>query len=91
MERTSKIYAARNPCASDELPIDGEEPSSEQLKSVTAEVCQELGNMDQTPVLHKMPVDTTLEKRGAEDVRISTACESCAAAECLLMFLLYSC
>ncbi|CAM9986755.1 unnamed protein product, partial [Pylaiella littoralis] len=29
-------------------------------------------NMDQTPVQHEMPVETTLEKRGAKDARIST-------------------
>ncbi|CAN0098793.1 unnamed protein product, partial [Ectocarpus sp. 4 AP-2014] len=42
------------------------------LKSVAAEVFEELGNMDQTPVQYQMPVETTLEKRGAKDARIST-------------------
>ena len=37
---------------------------------------EELGNMDQTPVQHEMPVETTLEKRGAKDARISTRGES---------------
>ncbi|CAN0514480.1 unnamed protein product, partial [Laminaria digitata] len=40
--------------------------------SATAEVFEELGNMDQTPVQHEMPVETTLEKRCAKDARIST-------------------
>ena len=43
---------------------------------MAAEDFEELGNMDQTPVQHEMPVETTLEKRGAKDVRISTAGES---------------
>ncbi|CAN0208780.1 unnamed protein product, partial [Pylaiella littoralis] len=32
----------------------------------------ELGNTDQTPVQHEMPVETALEKTGAKDARIST-------------------
>ncbi|CAN0529024.1 unnamed protein product [Ectocarpus sp. 8 AP-2014] len=47
--RAGQIFAERYPCASDELPLDGEELSSEQLESVTEEVFQEPGNMDQTP------------------------------------------
>ncbi|CAM9985588.1 unnamed protein product, partial [Ectocarpus sp. 4 AP-2014] len=43
------------------------------LKSVEDEVFGELGNMDQTPIQQEVPVDTTLEKRGATDARISTA------------------
>ncbi|CAM9581629.1 unnamed protein product [Pylaiella littoralis] len=50
----------------------GEDLTSEQLESVAATVFEELGNMDQTPVQHEMPVETTLEKRGAKDARIST-------------------
>ncbi|CAN0345754.1 unnamed protein product, partial [Scytosiphon promiscuus] len=46
--------------------------TSEQLASVEAEIFEELGNMDQTPVQHEMPVETTLEKTGAKDARIST-------------------
>eukprot|EP00903_Cladosiphon_okamuranus_P014547 g13494.t1 len=42
------------------------------LASVEVEVFEELGNMDQTPVQHEMPVETTLEKTGAKDARIST-------------------
>ncbi|CAN0001693.1 unnamed protein product, partial [Pylaiella littoralis] len=53
-------------------PIKGEDLTSEQLESVAATVFEELGNMDQTPVQHEMPVETTLEKRGAKDARIST-------------------
>ena len=40
------------------------------------EVFKEPGNMDQTPTQHEMPVETTLEKRGAKDARISTGGES---------------
>ena len=43
---------------------------------MAAEVFEELGNMDQTPVQHEIPVETTLEKRGAKDARISTGGES---------------
>ncbi|CAN0109308.1 unnamed protein product [Ascophyllum nodosum] len=46
-----------------------------QLESVTPEVFQELGNMDQTPIQHEIPVETTLERRGAKDARISTGGE----------------
>ncbi|CAN0393997.1 unnamed protein product [Ascophyllum nodosum] len=56
-------------------PIDGEDLSPEQLESVTPEVFQELGNMDQTPIQHEMPVETTLERRGAKEARISTGGE----------------
>lgn len=74
--RAGKIYAQRNPPASGESPMEGEDLSPAQLDSVTAEVFQELGNMDQTPIQHEMPVETTLEKRGAKDARISTGGES---------------
>ncbi|CAM9817043.1 unnamed protein product, partial [Scytosiphon promiscuus] len=50
--------------------INGEDLSPAQLESVTTEVFEELGNMDQTPVQHEMPLETTLEKRGAKDARI---------------------
>ena len=73
MERAGEIYAERNP---GESPINGEDLASEQLELVAAEVFEELGNMDQTPVQHEMPVETTLEKRGAKDARISTGGES---------------
>ncbi|CAN0437947.1 unnamed protein product, partial [Pylaiella littoralis] len=43
-----------------------------RAESVAEQVFEELGNMDQTPVQHEMPVETTLEKRGAKDARIST-------------------
>ena len=43
--------------------MKGEDLTSEQLESVAAEVFEELGNMDQTPVQHEIPVETTLEKR----------------------------
>ena len=39
---------------------------------MTPEVFGELGIMDQTPVQQQMPVETTLEKRGAKDAHIST-------------------
>ena len=76
VERVGEIYERRNPPAPGESPIKGEDLTSEQLESVTAEVFEELGNMDQTPVQHEMPVETTLEKRGAKDARISTGGES---------------
>ena len=76
VERAGEIYAERNPSAPGESPIKGEDLTSEQLESVAAEVFEELGNMDQTPVQHEMPVETTLEKRGAKDARISTGGES---------------
>ena len=43
---------------------------------MAAEVFEELGNMDQTPVRHEIPVETTPEKRGAKDARIRTGGES---------------
>ena len=73
VERAGEIYAERNPFAPGESPIKGEDLTSEQLESVAAEVLEELGNMDQTPVQHEMPVETTLEKRGAKATRISTS------------------
>jgi len=76
VESAGEIYERRNPPAPGESPIKGEDLTSEQLESVTAEVFEELGNMDQTPVQHEMPVETTLEKRGAKDARISTGGES---------------
>ena len=99
VERTGEIYARRNPPASGESPIKGEDLSPAQLESVTAEVFEELGNMDQTPLQHEMPVETTLEKRGAEDTRISTGGESvtvlrffpmtcCADLMCCFLYLL---
>ncbi|CAN0445423.1 unnamed protein product, partial [Pylaiella littoralis] len=36
----------------------------------------ELGNMDQTPVQHEMPAETTLQQRGDKDARIATGGES---------------
>ena len=57
-------------------PIKGEDLTSEQLESVAAKVFEELGNMDQTPVQHETPVETTLDKRGAKDARVSTGGES---------------
>ena len=76
VERAGEIYARRSPPASGESPIKGEDLSPAWLESVTAEVFEELGNMDQTPIQHEMPMETTLEKRGAKDARISTRCES---------------
>ncbi|CAB1098050.1 unnamed protein product [Ectocarpus sp. CCAP 1310/34] len=72
LERAGEIYARRHPPAPDESPIKGKDLSPAQLESVAAEVFEELGNMDQTPVQQEMPVETTLEKRGAKDARIST-------------------
>ncbi|CBJ33842.1 conserved unknown protein [Ectocarpus siliculosus] len=72
VERAGEIYARRNPPAPGESPIKGEDLTSEQLESVTAEVFVELGNMDQTPVQHEMLVETALEKTGAKDARIAT-------------------
>ena len=76
VERAGEIYAERNPSAPGESPIKGEDLTPEQLGSMAAEVFEELGNMDQTPVQHEMPVETTLEKCGAKDPRISTRGES---------------
>ena len=50
VERAGEIYAERNPSAPGESPIKGEDLTSEQLESVAAEVFEELGNMDQTPI-----------------------------------------
>ncbi|CAB1102966.1 unnamed protein product [Ectocarpus sp. CCAP 1310/34] len=72
LERAGEIYARRNPPASGESPIKGKDLSPAQLESVATEVFEELGNMDQTPVQQEMPVETTLEKGGAKDARIST-------------------
>ncbi|CAB1097748.1 unnamed protein product [Ectocarpus sp. CCAP 1310/34] len=72
VKRAGEIYARRHPPAPDESPTKGEDLTSEQLASVEAEVFEELGNMDQTPVQHEMPVETTLDKTGAKDTRIST-------------------
>ena len=76
VERAGEIYARRNPPASGESPIKGEDLSPAQLESVTAEVFKELGNMDHTLIQHEMPVETTLEKRRAKDARTSTGGES---------------
>ena len=65
VERAGEIYARRNPPASGESPIKWEDLSPAQLESVTAEVFENLDNMDQTPIQHEIPVETTLEKRGA--------------------------
>ena len=76
MERAGEIYTRRNPPASGESPIKGKDLSPAQLESVTTKVFEEVGNMDQTPIQHEIPVETTLEKRGAKDARISTGGES---------------
>ena len=76
VERAGEIYARRNPPASGESPIKGEDLIPAQLGSVTAEVLKKLGNMDQRTIHHEMPVETTLEKRGAKNARISTGGES---------------
>ena len=76
VERVGEIYARRNPPVSGESPIKGEGLRSAQLESVTAEVFEELGNMDQTPIHHEMPVEIILEKRRAKDARISRGGES---------------
>ena len=60
--------------------------TSEQLESEAAGVLEELGNMDQTPVQHEMPVETTLEKRGAKDARISPGGESSGDSAILRLF-----
>ena len=72
LKRAGEIYARRNPCAPGEKPVEGKDLSPTQLESVTKELFEELGNVDQTPVQHEMPVETTLEKKGAKDARIST-------------------
>ncbi|CAB1117081.1 unnamed protein product [Ectocarpus sp. CCAP 1310/34] len=72
LERAGEIYAQRYPPAPGESPIRGEDLSSSQLELVTDELFEELGNMDQTPVQHEMPVETTLEKTGVKDARIAT-------------------
>ena len=76
MERADQINEERNSSTPGDSPIKGEDLTSEQLESVTAEVFEEIGNMDQTPVHHEMPVEATLEKRGTTDARISTGGES---------------
>ena len=50
--------------------------SPKQLESVTKELFEELGIMDQAPVQHEMPVETTQEKKGAKDARIITGGKS---------------
>ncbi|CAB1102423.1 unnamed protein product [Ectocarpus sp. CCAP 1310/34] len=75
VKRAGEIDARPHPPAPDESPIKGEDLTSEQLASVEAEVYEELGSIDQTPVQHEMPVETTLEKTGAKDARISTGDE----------------
>ena len=82
VKRAGEIYAGRHPCALGESLIDAEDPCPAQLESVTAEVLDELGNMDQTPIQHEMPVETTLEKRGAKDARISTGAEMNCHCSC---------
>ena len=84
VERAGEIYAERNPPAPGDSPIKGEDLTAAQLKSVEAEVFEELGNMDQTPVQHEMPVETTLEETGAKDARIATGGERLPAM--LLIF-----
>ena len=76
MERAGEIHARRNPPSSGESPIKGEDLSPTQLESMTAEVFEELGNTDQTPIQHEMPVETALEKRGAKNGRVSREDES---------------
>ncbi|CAM9142931.1 unnamed protein product, partial [Pylaiella littoralis] len=61
LKRAGEIYEKRNPSPPGESPIKGEDLTSEQLESVAEQVFEELGNMDQTPVQHEMPVETTLE------------------------------
>ena len=56
MERAGVIYARRQPPAPGENPIKGKDLTSAQLESVTEEVFEEHGNMDQTPVQHEMPI-----------------------------------
>ena len=73
---TGEINARRNPSVSGESSIKEEDPSPAQLESMAAEVFEELGNMDQTPIQHEMSVETALEKRGAKDAPISTGGES---------------
>ncbi|CAN0050933.1 unnamed protein product, partial [Pylaiella littoralis] len=55
--------------------VDGKDLTSEQLESVVEEVFEELGNMDQTPVQHEMPAETTLQQRSDKDARIATGGE----------------
>ena len=50
MERAGEIYARCNPPTSGESPIKGEDLSPAQLESGTAEVFEELSNVDQTPI-----------------------------------------
>ena len=77
VERAGEIYARRHPPAPGESPIKGKDLTSAQLESVTEEVFEELGNMDQTPVQHEMPMETTLEQTGARDARINTGGDFC--------------
>ncbi|CAB1114542.1 unnamed protein product [Ectocarpus sp. CCAP 1310/34] len=72
LERAVEVYAQRSPPAPGKSPIRGEDLSSSQLELVADELFEELGNMDQTPVQHEMPVETTLGKTGAKDARIAT-------------------
>ena len=85
VERAGEIYARRNQPASGENPIKEEDLSPAQLESVPAEVSEELGNINQTPIQHEMPVETTLDKRGAKDARISTGGESVTVLRFFLM------
>ena len=56
VEPAGEIYARRHPPAPGESPIKGKDLTSAQLESVTEEVFEELGNMEQTPVQHEMPI-----------------------------------
>ena len=58
-----------------ESPIKGKDLTSAQLETVTEEVLEELVNMDQTPVQHDLPMETTLEQTGARDALINTGGE----------------
>ena len=72
LNRAGEIHARRNPCAPGEKPVEGKDLSPTQLESVTKELFEELGNIDQTPVQHEMPVEPTREKKSAKYARIST-------------------
>ena len=80
LKRAGEIYARLNPCAPGEKPVEGKDLSPTQLESVTKELSEELGNMDQTPAQHEMPVETTLERRvrrtlvSASEVRVLEVC-----------------
>ncbi|CAN0312111.1 unnamed protein product, partial [Pylaiella littoralis] len=85
VKRAGEIYARRHPPAPGESSVDGKDLTSEQLESVAEEVFEELGNMDQTPVQHEMPAETTVIRTLAlpQEVRVNCGKEKERFTLCL--------